>query len=166
MDVAKQVDSVSPENYWQPYLGVAVSQMKPVVTVTKGAMMVDTGASITLVTRKWTETHGLMITPVSGISIMGVNGTRVDMVGMCTMMVQLSPMLKLDVGDINVYLGDFYQALISCDILGGLHAGRAAVLGPAVIHMLGPGTPGYISWMQPSQGAWPMPRCWRLQRVG
>ena len=24
---AKQVDSTSPENYWQPYLGVAVAQM-------------------------------------------------------------------------------------------------------------------------------------------
>ena len=28
LDAAKQVDGVSPENYWQPYLGVAVSQMK------------------------------------------------------------------------------------------------------------------------------------------
>ena len=29
--------------------------------------MVDTGASITLVTRKWVESHALMITLVSGI---------------------------------------------------------------------------------------------------
>ena len=42
--------------------------------------------------------------------------------------------------------------LIGCDILGGLHAGGASVLGPAMIHMPGPGAPGYISWMQPKSG--------------
>ena len=66
---------------------------------------------------------------------------------MCTMMVQLSPMLELDVGDINVSSGDFYQALIGCDILDGLHAGGVAVLGTVVINMLGPSARGYISWM-------------------
>ena len=106
--VAKQVDGASLENYWQPHLGVAVAQMQPGAPPTKGAMMVDTGASITLVTRKWAETHGLMITPVLGISITGTNGTPVDMVGTCSMMVQLSPMLELDIGDINVSSGDFY----------------------------------------------------------
>ena len=50
-------------------------------------MMVDTGASITLVTRKWAETHGLTITPVSGISITGTNGSPVDMIGTCSMTV-------------------------------------------------------------------------------
>ena len=85
--MAKQVDGASLENYWQPYLGVAVSQMQPGALATKGAMMVDMGASITLVTRKWAETHGLLITPVSGISITGANGAPVDMIGMCSMMV-------------------------------------------------------------------------------
>ena len=82
--------------------------MKPGVMATKGAMMVHTGASITLVTRKWVEIHGLMITPVLGISVTGTNGTSVDMVGTCTMTVQLSPMLELDIGDINISSGDFY----------------------------------------------------------
>ena len=114
--------------------------------------MVDTGASITLVTRKWAETHGLTITPASGISITGANGSPVDMIGTCSMTVQLAPTLELDVGDVNVSSGDFYQALIGCDILGGLHTGGASVLGPAVIHMPGPGAPGYVSWMQPKSG--------------
>ena len=70
--------------------------------------MVDTGASITLVTRKWAETHGLIITLVSGISITSTNGAPVDMIGTCSMMVQLSPMLELDIGDVNVSTGDFY----------------------------------------------------------
>ena len=56
-------------------------------------------------------------------------------------------MLELDVGDVNISLGDVYQALIGYKILGRLHAGGAAVLEPAVIHMLGPGAMGYISWM-------------------
>ena len=105
---AKQVDDASPENYWQPYLGVAVAQMQLGAPATKGAMMMDTGASITLVTRKWAETHGLTITLVSGISITGANSAPVDMVGTCSMTVHLSPMLELDVGDINVSSGDFY----------------------------------------------------------
>ena len=90
-----------------------------------------------------------MITPVSGISITGTNGAPVDMVGMYTMTVQFSPTLELDIGDVNIFSGNFYQALIRCNILGGLHAVGAAVLGPAVIHMPVPGTQGYISWMQP-----------------
>ena len=85
--MAKQVDGASPENYWQPYLGAAVAQMQQGAPATKGAMMLDMGASITLVTRKWLETHGLTITPVSGISITGANGAPVDMVGTCSMMV-------------------------------------------------------------------------------
>ena len=93
-----------------------------------------------------------MITPVAGISIMGTNCAPVDMVSMCTMAVQLSPMLELDISNINVSLGKSYQALIGCNILGGLHAGRVAVLGPVVIHMVGPGTMGYFSWMQPKSG--------------
>ena len=142
MDAANQVYGASPKNYWQPYLGLALSQMKPGVMVTKGTMMVDTGASVTLVTQKWVETHGLTITPVSGISITGMNGAPVDMAGACTMTVQLSPMLELDIGDVNISSGNFYQVLIGCNILAGLHAGEAAVLGPAIIHM-----PGCISWM-------------------
>ena len=70
--------------------------------------MVDTGASITLVTRKWAEIHGLTVTPVLGISITGANGAPVDMVETCSMTVQLSPTLELEVGDVNVSSGDFY----------------------------------------------------------
>ena len=82
--------------------------MQPGAPATKGVMMMDTGASITLVTRKWAKTHGLMITQVSGISITCANGAPVDMVGTCSMMVQLSLTLELDVEDVNVSSGDFY----------------------------------------------------------
>ena len=82
--------------------------MQPGAPATKGAMMVDTGASITLVACKWAETHGLTITPVSGISITGANGAPVDIVGTCSMTVQLSPTLELDIEDVNVSSGNFY----------------------------------------------------------
>ena len=152
MDSAKEVDGSKPENYWQPHLSVAVSEMKPGATATRGTMMVDTGASISLVTRKWAEAHGLSVTPVSGISISGANGNPVETVGTCAMTLQLAPTLELDVAEVNVSTGDFYQALIGGDILGGLHTGGATVLGPAVIHMPGPGAPGHVSWMQPKSG--------------
>ena len=42
--------------------------------------------------------------------------------------------------------------LIGCNILGGLHASRAVVLGPEVIHMPGLGAQAYVSWMQPKLG--------------
>ena len=58
----------------------------------------------------------------------------------------------MDISDINVSSGNFYQALIGGDILRGLHARRAASLGLAVIHMPGYSMPGYISWMQPKSG--------------
>ena len=81
--------------------------MKQGASATKGAMMVNTGTSITLVTRKWVETYALMVALVMGISITGTNGTPVEMVGTCTMMFQLSPMLELNISDINISSGDF-----------------------------------------------------------
>ena len=63
--------------------------------------------------------------------------------GTCSMTLQLSSTLEMDLTGVNVCSGDFYQALLGCDILGGLHAG-GPILGPAVIHMPGPSSPGYV----------------------
>ena len=81
-------------------------------------MMVDTGASITLVMRKWAEAHGLSVMPVTSISISGANSNPVETVGTCSMMLQLSPTLELDVSKVNVLSGDFYQRLFGGNILG------------------------------------------------
>ena len=43
---------------------------------------------------------------------MGANGAMVGMLGMCTMMVQLSLTLELEISDINGSSDDFYQAFI------------------------------------------------------
>ena len=144
MASAKQVDGSRPESFWQPYISVVASQLKPGAARTKGSAMIDTGASITLVTRKWAEAHGLAVTPAAGISISGANGNPVQVVGTCAMTLQVAPTLELDLSGVNVSSGDFYQALIGCDMLGGVDP---FVLGPAVVHLPGAGARGYVTWM-------------------
>ena len=51
------------------------------VQATKGHMMVDTGAAVTLVTKVWAETHGLKISPSTGVTIRGASGQAVEVVG-------------------------------------------------------------------------------------
>ena len=46
-----------------------------------------------------------------------------NMVGTCSVTLQLAPTLEVDLTNVNVSSGDFYQALLGCDVLGGLHAG-------------------------------------------
>ena len=47
--------------------------------------------------------------------------------------------------------GDFYQGLLGCNVLKGLHAG-ITVLSPAAIQLPGPRTPRYVQWKQPKSG--------------
>jgi predicted aspartyl protease len=48
-------------------------------------MMIDTGAALTLVTRKWAETHGLKINPTKQVSVRGAGGVEVKVVGTVSM---------------------------------------------------------------------------------
>ena len=148
MDSAKKVEGAALDHYWQPYIAITAAPIKSGTssTPTKGTMMVDTGASITLVMKKWAETHGLRISEAEGISIIGANRTPVQMVGKCSATIQLSPTLEVDLADINVSTGDFYQGLLGFDVLHGLHAGGAPILGPAAIQLPGPGVPGHVQW--------------------
>ena len=78
----------------QPHIAVAVAPLGPaapskwedpeataVVQATKGNMMVDTGAAVTLVTKAWADVHGLRISPPQGVSIRGAAGHSVEVVG-------------------------------------------------------------------------------------
>ena len=47
------------------------------------------------------------------------------------MTLQLSPTLEVDVTDVTVSSGDFYQALLGCDLLKG----KPGILGPATLKM-------------------------------
>ena len=75
---------------------------------TRGNMLVDTGAGITLVTKTWAEAHGLKISAPLPTSVYGAAGQAVDVVGTTSFTVQLSPTLELDVANVSVSSGSFY----------------------------------------------------------
>ena len=51
--------------------------------------------------------------------ISGANGTVVKIVGMTSMTLLLAPSLELDMANITICLGNFYQVLLRCDLLCG-----------------------------------------------
>ena len=152
---------VAPSMYHQPHIEVAIAPLgggatskweepsaQKTVTATKGSVMIDTGAAVTLVTKCWAEAHGLKVTPPSGVNIRGAAGMAVEVVGLTSMTMQLSPTLEVDVTNVLVSAGEFYQALLGCDLLQG----KSGVLGPAIITMKGPNQPGTVQWKQEKVG--------------
>ena len=81
--------------------------------------MVDTGAAITLLIKKWADAHGLTTKEEAAEYILGTNGTAVKIAGMTSITLLLAPTLELDVANVAVYLGNFYQGLLGCDLLHG-----------------------------------------------
>ena len=70
--------------------------------------MVDIGAAITLLTKKWADAHGLTIKEKAAEYISGANSTVVKIVGTTSMILLLAPTLKIDVANVAVCSGDFY----------------------------------------------------------
>ena len=79
--------------------------------------MVNTGAAITLLMKKWVDAHGLTMKEKGAKYISDANGTSVRIVGMISMTLLLVPTLELDVPNVTVCLGDFYQGLLGCNLL-------------------------------------------------
>ena len=79
--------------------------------------MVDMGVAITLLTKKWADSHGLTMKEKAAEYISGTNGTAVKIVGTTSMTLLLAPTLELDVANVAVSLGVFYQGLLGCDLL-------------------------------------------------
>jgi hypothetical protein len=71
-------------------------------------MMVDSGAAITMITKKWAETHKLRISPSTNVNIKGAAGNNVGIIGTTAFSVQLSPTLEMDLAEVLVSEGDFY----------------------------------------------------------
>ena len=71
-------------------------------------MMVDIGVAITLLMKKWADTHGLTMKEKAAEYILGTNSTVVKIVGTTSMTLLLVPTLELDVANVAVCLGDFY----------------------------------------------------------
>ena len=69
---------------------------------TKGLLMVDMGMAITLLMKKWADTHGLTVKEKAAEYISGANGTVVKIVGMTSMTLLLAPTLEIDVANVAV----------------------------------------------------------------
>ena len=95
--------------------------------------MVNTRAAITLLTKKWADAHGLTVKEKVAKYISGAKGIAVKIVGMTSMTLLLAPTLELDVANVAVCLGNFYQGLLGCDLL----CGHSEVLGAATIALPG-----------------------------
>ena len=154
--------SVAPAttSFQQPHIEVAVMPLGGGATskwddsssatpqLTKGNLMVDTGAAVTLVTKAWAVAHGLKISSPPGISINGASGQSVEVVGTTQMTIQLTPTLEVDVNNVTVSSGDFYQGLLGCDLLKG----KPGILGAATVIMEGDKQEGSIQWKQVKAG--------------
>ena len=79
--------------------------------------MVDMGAVITLLMKKWADAHGLTVKEKVAKYISGTNGMVVKIVVMTSMTLLLVPTLELDVANIAICSGNFCQGLLGCDIL-------------------------------------------------
>ena len=64
--------------------------------------MVDMGMAITLLMKKWADTHGLTVKEKAAEYISGANGTVVKIVGMTSMTLLLAPTLEIDVANVAV----------------------------------------------------------------
>ena len=131
----------------QPHIKVAVmptgasskwEDKKPAPT--KGHVMLDTGAALTLVSTKWAASHGLKTTEGKALEVKGAGGSNITVLGVTAFTIQLTPTLELDLSNVAVSEGDFYQCLLGGDILGG----KPGILGPATVQMSSHTTVGNV----------------------
>lgn len=59
MNRAAEVTDSQPASFWQPYISIKVFGLDG--PATRSIMLVDTGAAMILVTRKWVEAHSLRV---------------------------------------------------------------------------------------------------------
>ena len=81
--------------------------------------MVNMVVAIALLTKKWVNTHGLAVKEKVAEYISGANRTVVKIVGTTSMTLLLAPTLEIDVANVTICLGDFYQGLFGCNLLCG-----------------------------------------------
>ena len=74
--------------------------------------MVDMGMAITLPSKKWVDAHGLTAKEKAAKCILGIHGMVARIVSTTSMTLLLAPTLELDVANIAVCLGNFYQGLL------------------------------------------------------
>ena len=102
--------------------------------------MLDTGAALTLVSAKWAASHGLKTMEGKALEVEGAGGSNVTVLGVIAFTIQLTPTLELDLSNVAVSEGYFYQCLLDGDILGG----KPGILGPATLQMSSHPTVGNV----------------------
>ena len=93
--------------------------------------MVNTGMAITLLMKKWVDSHGLTVKEKVAEYISGTNGTTVKIVGTTSMTLLLAPTLEIDVSNVAVCSDNFFQGLLVCNLL----CWHNEVLGAATISL-------------------------------
>ena len=88
--------------------------------------MVDMGMAITLLMKKWVDAHGLTVKEKAAEYNLGANRTAVKIIGMTSMTLLLVPTLEIDVANVAVCSGNFYQGLLRCDLFCGHNEGLSA----------------------------------------
>ena len=83
-------------------------------------MMVNTGEAITLLTKKWVDPHGLTIKEKAAEYISGANGTVVNIIGTTSMTLLLVPTLEIDVANVAICSGNFYQGCLDMICFAGI----------------------------------------------
>ena len=105
-------------------------------------MMVDMGTTITLMMKKWADAHSWTIKEKGALYILVANGTLVRIVGTTSMTLLLAPTLELDLANVAVCLGDFYQGFLGCYLL----CRHNKTLGMATITLPGLDQRASVSW--------------------
>ena len=80
----------------------------------EGLLMVDIGAAIMLLIKKYTDAHGLIMKEKVVECILGANGIAVQIAGMTSMSLLLAPTLEVDLANDTVCFGNFYQGDLGC----------------------------------------------------
>ena len=81
--------------------------------------MVDMGTAITLLMKKWADAQCLTMKEKVAEYILGANGTVVKIVAMTSITLLLVPTLEIDMANVAVCSGNFYQGLLGCNLLCG-----------------------------------------------
>ena len=82
--------------------------------------MVDTRVAITLLMKKWVDDHRLTMREKAAKCNSGANGTVVWIMGTTSKTLLLVPTLELNVANVNICTGDFYQYFLDVIFCAGI----------------------------------------------
>lgn len=106
MDSSKKILGTSPLSKVHPHISVAISVISIIKDFTPGMLCFNTGASISFVSKKWCNVHGLKVKLMLRFTITLESGKLLDIIETPSMMVIQALPLKVDLGYVTVSSGD------------------------------------------------------------